>query len=226
MGNFYTNITLRGASHDRITRLLSAWGERAYVSPMLNECIVVYPASTESQDVGLLNALAARLSTEASCPALAVLNHDDDVLAYWLFVRGRLLDSYDSSPGYFGDLDEEEMEDEEDDFEQDDSEEDDFGDDDFDEQDMGDTPEGGDAVVLCSAFGVRDSAISEVEEVLRTRQSWDEAIGYLFASDRHADLVSALGLPECAVGFGYTYLDSGETPEDIDPSALTHIDGE
>lgn len=36
-----------------------------------------------------------------SCSALAAVLHDDDVLYLWLFRDGRVLDTYDSLPGYF-----------------------------------------------------------------------------------------------------------------------------
>ena len=35
-----------------------------------------------------------------------MLNHDDDILAYWLFEGGELADEYNSCPGYFSGGDE------------------------------------------------------------------------------------------------------------------------
>ena len=58
-------------------------------------------------------------------------------------------------------------------------------------------PVGGDAQRLCVAFGVSNTAT--VESVLR-KSSYDEE-GYASACERHADLLRALGLPECAVGW-------------------------
>lgn len=41
------------------------------------------------------------LSRDVGRPVVAVLNHDDDVLCYWLFERGELVDAYNSNPDAF-----------------------------------------------------------------------------------------------------------------------------
>lgn len=123
MGNFYTNITLRGSDQDSIAEYLTQQNRDAYVSPTVNHCTVVYDEQCESQDTGILESLASDLSKRFSCPALAVLNHDDDILWYKLFESGQLTDEYDSSPDY------------------------------FDAQDELAMPKGGDAQKLCGIFG-------------------------------------------------------------------------
>lgn len=60
-------------------------------------------------------------------------------------------------------------------------------------------PAGGDAQRLCATFGASD--VAEVERVLR-KSSYDDD-GYVFAFERHSDLVRALGLPEFAIGTSY-----------------------
>lgn len=127
MGNFYVNITLR--SHQaRVIELLEREDRTAYVTPTVSGCTVVCDRECDEQDTDVLQELTALLSRELPCAALAVLNHDDDVLAYWLYENGTLTDHYDSSPGYF-------------------SEDVDIT-----------SPSGGDASRLCRAFGVIQNA--------------------------------------------------------------------
>ena len=103
MGSFYTNVTLRTADQTRIVEALKSSRRQALVSPPANNCTVVFDRETEDQDIDVLNQLASALSGRLGCPALAVLNHDDDVLIYTLHERGQLVDEYNSSPAYFTD---------------------------------------------------------------------------------------------------------------------------
>jgi hypothetical protein len=101
MGNFYTSIALRGPDQDQALAALKAQGRIAYISPTENGFAIVCDEETESQDDMILTDLASDLSDRLQCVALAVLNHDDDILAYWLFEKGEFVDDYDSCPGYF-----------------------------------------------------------------------------------------------------------------------------
>lgn len=78
-------------------------------------------------------------------------------------------------------------------------------------------PVGGDAQRLCTVFGTRDTAA--VERILR-RSLLDED-AYAFAFQRHADLVSTLGLPEYGVGNCYSSFDD---PGFESPDGLTKKD--
>lgn len=187
MGSFYTNYTLRGPSQKSVAKVLA--GRSAIVTPAQNGCVVVLDEESDEQDQGIITELAARLSREFCCPALAVLNHDDDIFWYQLYIKGELADEYDSSPGY------------------------------FDESAEPSDPVGGDAQKLCQAFGVNTEA--EVERVLR-KSAFDED-GYTFASERHADLVEALGIPSFGVGIGYCYAAEGELPEGLDEDDLVRV---
>lgn len=104
MGSFYTNITLKGPRQDEVIEYLSVDKRSAAVSPAFNELTVVYDEAAESQDDQVLSALAADLSRQFHCPALAVLNHDDGVLWYELYDNGKKLDGYNSRPDYFDEL--------------------------------------------------------------------------------------------------------------------------
>lgn len=179
MGNFYTNYTLRGPTQHQVAKALS--GRKAVVTPEQEGCVVVFDEASDEQDMEVISGLAANLSAQLSCPVLAVLNHDDDILWYQLYVKGALADEYDSSPSY------------------------------FDPQAEPSAPAGGDAQKLCAAFGASDIAV--VERIIR-KSSYDED-GYVFAFQRHADLFSALGLPDFAVGTAYANFERGEVPEGL-----------
>ena len=103
MGSFYVNFTVRGADQADVARFLRSADRRAYVSPTLSGMTVFYDEQSDEQDVEAAQSLAERLSKELAVPVLAVLNHDDDILMYWLFDSGTLCDVYDSCPGYFED---------------------------------------------------------------------------------------------------------------------------
>jgi hypothetical protein len=103
MGNLYTNFAVHGADPSRVMTALRSRGRSAYVGPTANGTTMVYDSDTEGQDVGEIAGLGAALSGHLDCPVLACLNHDDDVLHYWLFRGGALVDEYDSWPGCFTD---------------------------------------------------------------------------------------------------------------------------
>ena len=100
MGNFYTNITLRGTDQRSVADILSSRGRPAIVSPTVNGLTVVYDAEGECQG-GAIIELAEDLSKRLDCTALAVTNHHDDILFYQLFQSGRQIDQYISAPNYF-----------------------------------------------------------------------------------------------------------------------------
>jgi hypothetical protein len=192
MGSFYTNITLRTTDIEAVAAALRDGRRTALIAPPDRGCTVVYDRASEEQDIEALQALAMQLSRACACPALAVLNHDDDLFLYSLYDGGKLVDEYNSGPGYFAD-----------------------------EGDGGDTgPSGGDAGRLARTFQALDRAAT-VERILRAPS--DAGDGYVFATDRHRDLVQALGLPAAAVGTGYAYLEQGELPDGLDASRLRRV---
>jgi hypothetical protein len=184
MGNFYTNYTLRGPTQHAVAAVLA--GRRAMVTPSQNDCVVVFDEVSELQDHELIADLATKLSREFSCPVLAVLNHDDDILWYQLYLGGKLADEYNSNPGC------------------------------FDSSTPPPSSRGGDASILCQAFGATN--IAKVERVLRTSAFAED--GYAFAFEQHADLVRALQISEYAVGTGYMSFRYNEYPEGLSAGDL------
>jgi hypothetical protein len=103
LGNFYTNFALRVPDTSRVTTALRSRGQSAYVGSPANGMTMAYDEGTEGQDRAEIVGLGTALSGDLDCAVLACLNHDDDVLRYWLFRRGSLVDEYDPWPGCFTD---------------------------------------------------------------------------------------------------------------------------
>jgi len=189
MGSFYTNITLKTGDDDRVVTALKQARRRALVAPAEKGYTVIFDEASEKQDVEVLQSLANHLSRTCSCPALAILNHDDDVLMYWLYNGGELLDQYNSDPGYFDEAE-------------------------------GSTPTGGDGRTLSETLASKGDQ-GTIDRVLRTPADEDDA--FAFATDRHRELVSILGLPESAVGTGFAYLEEGEAPPGLEIASLRRV---
>ena len=100
MGNFYSNVTLKGPTQEDIAGFLRGQGREAIISPAVGDLTVVYDAGAEGED-GAPVSVAQLLSAQHQCTALAVMCYDDDILYYWLFEEGQEVDTYCSSPGYF-----------------------------------------------------------------------------------------------------------------------------
>jgi hypothetical protein len=105
LGNFYVNFATRGPVSSAIAKSLRSADRKAFVAPTVNDVTVFFDDKTDTQDESEIKALGERISLELDAPVLAVLNHDDDILAYWLFESGQLVDEYNSFPGYFSDGD-------------------------------------------------------------------------------------------------------------------------
>jgi hypothetical protein len=96
MGNFYTNVTLRTTVRKEVIEHMRAQGRSCFVSPVIRGFTTVYDRLCEEQDVHDLEALAEDLSSAFHCSALAVLNHDDDVLWIGLTRDGKGITTYNS----------------------------------------------------------------------------------------------------------------------------------
>jgi hypothetical protein len=123
MGSFYVNFSVKASDPRRVADILLNARRTAFVTPAKNGYVVVYDEEADSQAEEPILEVGAALSRELDTAVLAVLNHDDDILCYWLFEGGHVRDKYNSRPNYFG------MEEEE------------------------DSGQGGDAQVLCSVLG-------------------------------------------------------------------------
>lgn len=96
MGNFYTNITLRTKERASVINYMRSNGRACFVSPTLRGFTSVFERRCDEQDVNELEALASELSAQFRCLALAVLNHDDDILWIGTASNGEWVTTYRS----------------------------------------------------------------------------------------------------------------------------------
>ena len=101
MGNFYCNTLLRGAGQKDVVEELRRLKRTAFVSGDVQGYVLVCDKGCDSQDEREVLKLGTSFSHRFSGPVFSVLNHDDDILLYWLFDKGEVADRYDSTPGYF-----------------------------------------------------------------------------------------------------------------------------
>jgi len=196
MGNWYTNVAVKGAQQTDVLRALEELGRRAYVTPETSGWIVVYDQQTDEFDLGILESLALTLSTRLSCTALASCNADDDVLWLALYENGTLRTRYASSRKAFEDGDE-------------------FPDLKETAQVLArvfEKPEANSQVL--SVLRKPHGLFGLLSLYLKIR------LAYVVEVERHLDLSNLLGMPRAAVGLGYTYVNKGETPEGTDREAL------
>lgn len=101
MGAFYANITLFGPAQAEVLTELDKSKISALVSSTRAGFTVVADAESEEQDPAVLRRVTAMLSRRLKCVAIGVMNHDDDVLWFTVYDKGKAVDRYNSSPGYF-----------------------------------------------------------------------------------------------------------------------------
>ncbi|MFN7139130.1 MAG: hypothetical protein ACK4UN_07320 [Limisphaerales bacterium] len=100
MGNTYTSYTLRGPTQQEVARALV--GRSALVTPVSNGCVVVFDKQSDELLQAAVPALAFQWSEAFACPVLGLMNYDDDVLWYRLYIRGEKVDEYASWIGIPG----------------------------------------------------------------------------------------------------------------------------
>ena len=133
--------------------------------------MIVFESFGETQH-GSHEALAEQLSNTFG-GALAVMNHNDDLLRLAAVDGGIVFADYDCESG-------------------------------------GDASADLDAAPLIRLAGAGSAQV--VAEILRT--------DFVFAFERHQDLVTELNLPAEAVGLGFTYIDQGDGPSDAERVAI------
>ena len=104
MGAFLVNVQVRTAWSDGLPSAVKAVCRGASrVAPTGDGWAGVYNERLDAQDEKELLRVGRALSKRLAAPAVAFLVHDSDVLAAWTFAGGRVANSFNSAPDYFGD---------------------------------------------------------------------------------------------------------------------------
>jgi hypothetical protein len=98
MGNFYANVLVPEVDVARVVEVVEGLGRRALITGA-GRAVFIYDAQCDDQDRTVIERLVGAVSSSCGT-AWAVSNHDDDVLWYALAGDGRVIDTYDSNPGY------------------------------------------------------------------------------------------------------------------------------
>lgn len=201
MGNWYTNICVKGVQQSQVVAALDELGRRAYVTPGMNEWIIVYDQDTDKLDLNELESLALTISTRLSCTALASFNADDDVLWLGIYENGKLSARYASEKKRFEDGAE-----------------------------FPRIAEVTEVLCRVFARAEKNQQVRRVlrrrHSILGFLFPLSKfRLAYLFEVMRHSDLAEALGIPKASVGMGYEYVHRGETPEGLNRRDLQETVG-
>ena len=196
MGNWYTNICVRGVQQPDVVAALDELGRRAYLTPDLGGWIVIYDQESDKFDLNELESLALTISARLGCTALATFNADDDVLWLGIYENGKLSTRYASAQKYFEDGGEFPL-----------------------------IPEVTEILCRIFHSPEKDEQVRKIlrrpHGVLGLLSIFFRIrIAYLTEILRHGDLAEALGMPLASVGLGYEYVNRGETPEGLSRGKL------
>lgn len=101
MGGFYGSIHVRTEDAEAVRNALQTVsaeaGTKFLLAPAINGWISVFPQDN-GQDMGVSAILAEKIDS----PLIHCAVHDDDILIYQFYESGKLVDSYNSCPDYFG----------------------------------------------------------------------------------------------------------------------------
>lgn len=186
MGLFYSNLTVFRPTRVALMTELRRLKREAFLSPTSQGHTVLFDKVMDDQDINAIEKLGRGLTRALSCSALAAVLHDGDVLYLWLFQKGRVDDRYDSCPAY------------------------------FDRGPEPRPPEGGDAGLLCQAFGRLDR-VERVEQLLRANLLEEVLPGVPGEFERHAALASELGMPGFVAGLCYSSIAGDYVPREFIP---------
>ena len=101
MGNFYVNFSVKDAEQKQVADALERGRRHAIITPADGGFVVAYDEEADTQSTRSILDVGSLLSREVGRTVFATLNHDDDILCYWLFESGEIVDSYNSDPDAF-----------------------------------------------------------------------------------------------------------------------------
>ena len=87
MGIVYSQVLVCGTTQEDCVRVMRGLGRRSIVAPGHRSIVPVCDAGSESLDLDTLDSVAFTLAHRLKVPAVALLNHGDDLLVLRIFRR-------------------------------------------------------------------------------------------------------------------------------------------
>ena len=101
MADSYANVTIRHDDAMTVANAVAQMHRFNVISPVDQGSVVVFDRESDVNGELIVD-FARIISKDLESTAMAVLNHQDSVLLYWLFDSGKELDTYVSHPTFFG----------------------------------------------------------------------------------------------------------------------------
>lgn len=98
MGNKYANILVKATDPQGIARFLNDMERHAYILPPKKGYILVCEEACEMFDMEVMSEITQKLTSRCACPAVGLMNFDDDILWYRVYNQGQLVDEYCDDP--------------------------------------------------------------------------------------------------------------------------------
>lgn len=99
MGTYSTTIFCKTNDAKHVATVLHSTRRSAFVLPPKQGYVLVYDQECDDDDE-VVGRISSHLSRELGAVIIAVINYDDDLLEYYLYVRGSLRDHYSSSSAH------------------------------------------------------------------------------------------------------------------------------
>jgi hypothetical protein len=101
MGSFYVSVCVSDLSATQLEQWLEQQPFASYFGPTEDNWTCLVSEPLDKQDQKVIDAFGFILTGGAQRKAVAVLNHDDDILTVDVYEDGQRSGSYNSCPGYF-----------------------------------------------------------------------------------------------------------------------------
>jgi len=102
MGSSFTNVHIRTRDTNAVKdAFLKIEACPAFVSKADENWVSAYSERTDSQNEDVMKSICEQLSASLNTGVLGLIVHDSDILIYVLAENGKVIDEYNSCPGYF-----------------------------------------------------------------------------------------------------------------------------
>lgn len=103
MGAFLVNFHVQTDAAEPVADALQNFPvEQAWMTETQSGWVSFWEAEASQQNTDRIQSLAEHVSRSLQVPVISFLDHDSDILCYWLYDQGELRDEFNSCPNYWG----------------------------------------------------------------------------------------------------------------------------